>query len=67
MQDDLRRRALESGKTLSAKARSKQASRNSSRANSKANSRVQSRDATDDEDEYGNGDLSDETTHRYGH
>ncbi|KAG9770673.1 hypothetical protein ABEF95_009026 [Exophiala dermatitidis] len=64
MHDDLRRRALESGKTVSNKAKSKQSSRASSRANSAPNSRVasrvQSRDASDEED-GGNGNLSDDT------
>ncbi|KPI37265.1 uncharacterized protein AB675_1464 [Cyphellophora attinorum] len=63
MHDNLRRRALESGKTTSNKAKSKQSSRTSSRAasatNSRANSRLQSRDASDDEDAAGN--LSDDT------
>ena len=66
MHDDLRRRALESGKTMSGKAKSKQSSRASSRANSQQNSRpgsrVQSRDVSDDEE--GGGNLSDETSHR---
>ncbi|KIV96604.1 hypothetical protein PV10_00446 [Exophiala mesophila] len=65
MHEDLRRRALESGKTVSNKAKSKGSSRNSSKANSAPNSRaasrVQSRDVSDDED-TGNGNLSDETT-----
>ncbi|KAJ9623019.1 uncharacterized protein PV06_04765 [Exophiala oligosperma] len=65
MHEDLRRRALESGKTVSSKARSKQSSRGSSKANSATNSRavsrIQSRDVSDDED-YGNGNLSDDTT-----
>ena len=64
MHEDLRRRALESGKTSSNKAKSKQSSRASSRPNSKTNSRtasrVQSRDASDDED-VGAGNLSDDT------
>ncbi|KAL9110098.1 MAG: hypothetical protein Q9227_005291 [Pyrenula ochraceoflavens] len=61
---DLRRRALESGKTVSRKARSRQSSAPSSRANSrsnsKANSRVPSRNASDDDEESGN--MSDETS-----
>jgi len=65
MHEDLRRRALESGKTVSGKARSKQSSRESSKVNSATNSRaasrVASRDVSDDEDD-GNGNLSDETT-----
>ncbi|RMZ84185.1 hypothetical protein DV738_g608, partial [Chaetothyriales sp. CBS 135597] len=63
MHEDLRRRALESGKTTSKKARSKQSSRESSkptsRAGSHAASRVASRDGSDDEDGAGN--LSDDT------
>lgn len=63
MHDDLRRRALESGKTTSNRAKSKQSSRASSRANStpgsRVGSRVQSRDASDDEGDEGN--LSDDT------
>lgn len=64
---DLRRRALESGKTTSrkAQAKSQQSSRASSRANSRAASRVASRDVSDDEDER-NGNLSDDTNMRYG-
>ncbi|KIX06867.1 uncharacterized protein Z518_04843 [Rhinocladiella mackenziei CBS 650.93] len=65
MHEDLRRRALESGKTVSNRAKSKQSSRGSSRGNSAANSRVasrvQSRDVSDEED-AGNGNLSDDTT-----
>ncbi|EXJ84997.1 hypothetical protein A1O3_05672 [Capronia epimyces CBS 606.96] len=64
MHEDLRRRALESHKTVSNKAKSKHSSRGSSRANSAANSRpasqVQSRDVSDEED-AGNGNLSDDT------
>ncbi|MCJ1407169.1 hypothetical protein MMC19_001239 [Ptychographa xylographoides] len=60
---DLRRQALESGKTVSRKAKSKQSSTHSSRANSATNSRAgskaASRAASDDE---GDGDLSDETS-----
>jgi hypothetical protein len=60
---NLRRRALESGKTTSNKAKSKQSSRASSRpqsaANSRAASRLQSRDASDDEGHSGN--FSDHT------
>lgn len=63
MHDNLRRRALESGKTVSNKAKSKQSSKGSSRANStpnsRGNSRLHSRDASDDEDMGGN--LSDDT------
>ncbi|EXJ85759.1 hypothetical protein A1O1_06127 [Capronia coronata CBS 617.96] len=61
MHEDLRRRALESHKTVSNKAKSKQSSRASSLAASAANSRVASRDASDEED-AGNGNLSDDTT-----
>ncbi|KAL8801742.1 MAG: hypothetical protein Q9223_006901 [Gallowayella weberi] len=62
---DLRRQALESGKTTSRKARSKQASPASSRPNSAPSSRAASRTravsrAGSDEDETGN--LSDETS-----
>ncbi|KAL9620945.1 MAG: hypothetical protein Q9160_004598 [Pyrenula sp. 1 TL-2023] len=60
---DLRRQALESGKTVSKKARSKQSSQANSRPNSrpasKTNSRVNSRNASDDEFE---GNLSDDTS-----
>jgi hypothetical protein len=63
MHENLRRRALESGKTVSNKAKSKPSSKTSSRANSqpasRVNSRLQSRDASDDEDFGGN--LSDDT------
>ncbi|RMZ77336.1 hypothetical protein DV737_g4368, partial [Chaetothyriales sp. CBS 132003] len=59
MHEDLRRRALESGKTTSRKARSKQASRESSKPASRVASRVASRDVSDDEDGAGN--LSDDT------
>ncbi|KAI9827299.1 MAG: hypothetical protein M1826_006403 [Phylliscum demangeonii] len=63
---DLRRQALESRKTVSRKAQSKQSSRNSSqpasrsnsRANSRATSRATSRQGSDEEDER----LSDETS-----
>ncbi|KAJ9611457.1 hypothetical protein H2200_004641 [Cladophialophora chaetospira] len=68
MHDDLRRKALESGKTVSRKAQSKTSSRGSSPknsgANSRAASRVQSRDVSDDEDQD-KGNLSDDTTQRY--
>lgn len=63
---DLRRQALESGKTVSKKARSKQASGANSRTNSAANSRVGSKNgsrAASDDEEGGN--LSDETSFRY--
>ena len=63
---DLRRQALESGKTVSRKAQSKQSSRASSKANSVANSRAASRTvsrAGSDDEEAGN--LSDETSFRY--
>jgi hypothetical protein len=63
---DLRRQALESGKTVSKKAQSRQSSRASSRANSAPNSRVTSRNASrhgSDEEEGGN--LSDGTAWRY--
>jgi hypothetical protein len=66
MHEDLRRRALESGKTVSKKAQSKQSSRTvsagNSRQNSRPNSRTQSRNVSDDED--GGGNLSDETSFR---
>ncbi|KAH0542046.1 hypothetical protein FGG08_003511 [Glutinoglossum americanum] len=55
---DLRRRALESGKTVSRKAQSKQSSRASSRADSRVNSRNVSRHGSDEED----GNASDGTT-----
>lgn len=68
MHEDLRRRALESGKTVSNKAKSKPTSRGNSKPNSAANSRaasrIQSRDVSDDED-GGNGNLSDDTNQRY--
>ncbi|KAL8895985.1 MAG: hypothetical protein Q9192_003327 [Flavoplaca navasiana] len=62
---DLRRQALESGKTVSRKARSKQASPASSRPSSRPPSRAASRSravsrASSEEDEPGN--LSDETS-----
>lgn len=60
---DLRRQALESGKTVSRKAQSKQSSKASSRAASVANSRAASRNVSrsgSDEEEGGN--LSDETS-----
>ena len=61
---DLRRQALESGKTVSRKAKSKQSSTTSSKGNSAANSRpaskAVSRAGSDDE-----GELSDETSFRY--
>ena len=63
---DLRRQALESGKTVSRKAQSKQSSRASSRAASMTTSRVASRNVSrsgSDEEEGGN--LSDETSFRY--
>ena len=66
MHEDLRRRALESGKTVSKKARSRQVSRTNSAVNSlnnsRTNSRVQSRNVSDDED--GGGNLSDDTSFR---
>lgn len=71
MHDDLRRRALESKKTLSKKAKAKSeqsspaSSRVASRNNSRVTSRVQSRDVSDDEDGFGGGNLSDDTTQRY--
>ncbi|KAL1310730.1 hypothetical protein AAFC00_000984 [Neodothiora populina] len=56
MHEDLRRRALESGKTVSRKARTKApsiaGSKTNSPAGSRANSRVTSRNASDDESEY---------------
>ncbi|KAK2625128.1 hypothetical protein QTJ16_005497 [Diplocarpon rosae] len=54
---DLRRQALESGKTVSKKAQSRMSSRASSTANSRSNSRNVSRHGSDDED----GNLSDST------
>lgn len=65
---DLRRQALESGKTVSRKARSKQASPASSRPSSQPPSRAASRSravsrADSEEDEAGN--LSDETSFRF--
>ncbi|KAI9768815.1 MAG: hypothetical protein M1840_004629 [Geoglossum simile] len=54
---DLRRRALESGKTVSRKVQSKQSSRASSRANSRVNSRNVSRHGSDEEE----GNVSDGT------
>lgn len=65
---DLRRQVLESGKTVSRKARSKQSSPASSRPSSVAPSRTASRNASragSDEDE--GGELSDETSFRYGY
>ena len=63
MHDELLRRALESGKTTSKKAKSKETSPSTSRSVSKKNSRsasrIHSRDVSDNEDEGGN--LSDET------
>lgn len=66
---DLRRQALESHKTVSRKARSKQSTPSSSRLNSPASSsraasrsRGHSRQGSDDEE---NGELSDETSFRY--
>lgn len=67
MHEDLRRRALESGKTVSKKAQSRQSSRKTSATNSRQNSRptsrTQSRNVSDDED--GGGNLSDETSFRW--
>jgi hypothetical protein len=57
---DLRRQALESGKTVSRKAQSRISSRNSSAANSRNNSRNQSRHGSDDEE----GSMSDSTNWR---
>ncbi|KAG9243352.1 interferon-related developmental regulator-domain-containing protein [Calycina marina] len=54
---DLRRQALESGKTVSKKARSRVVSRTTSTTNSRTASRTQSRQGSDDED----GNLSDST------
>ncbi|KAH6674549.1 interferon-related developmental regulator-domain-containing protein [Halenospora varia] len=54
---DLRRQALESGKTVSKKAQSRMSSRASSAANSRVQSRNVSRHASDDED----ADMSDST------
>ena len=68
MHEDLRRKALESSKTVSRKAQSKTSSRGGSRdnsaSNSRAASRVQSRDVSDDE-EHDKGNLSDDTNQRY--
>lgn len=62
---DLRRQVLESGKTISRKAASREGSRRTSRTNSAQNSRHSSRNASrqasDDEDA---GYLSDETAMR---
>lgn len=58
---DLRRQALESGKTVSRKAQSKMSSRASSTANSRTNSNNPSRHGSDDEE----GNLSDGTNWRY--
>lgn len=64
---DLRRRALESSKTVSRRALSKQSSPATSRSNSRAPSRIASsavsRAGSDDEDT--GGELSDETSFRY--
>ena len=57
---DLRRQALESGKTVSKKAKSR-SSRTSSAANSRTTSQAGSRHGSDDEE----GDLSDSTNWRY--
>ncbi|EKD13796.1 uncharacterized protein L3040_005586 [Drepanopeziza brunnea f. sp. 'multigermtubi'] len=54
---DLRRQALESGKTVSKKAQSRMSSRASSVANSRSNSRNVSRQASDEEE----GNMSDST------
>ncbi|KAL9094463.1 MAG: hypothetical protein Q9165_003313 [Trypethelium subeluteriae] len=54
---DLRRQALESGKTVSRKARSRQSTTPSSKTSSRAASRVNSRNPSDDEE----GNLSDGT------
>lgn len=67
---DLRKKALiESGKTLSRKARSRESTPGNSRLNTPASSRapskvrgVSSRAVSDDEND---GELSDETSHRY--
>jgi hypothetical protein len=59
---DLRRQALESGKTVSKKARSKTTSLSTSRTNSRGNSRTPSRNVSDDE---GEGNLSDSTNWRF--
>ncbi|KAI9753492.1 MAG: hypothetical protein M4579_005124 [Chaenotheca gracillima] len=60
---DLRRQALESGKTVSRKARSRQtslpSSKTNSRSNSRTGSRAGSRQGSDDEE----GNLSDETSY----
>jgi hypothetical protein len=57
---DLRRQALESGKTVSKKAQTRMSSRTSSVVNSRTNSRTQSRHGSDDED----GNMSDSTNWR---
>ncbi|KAI9833637.1 MAG: hypothetical protein M1819_003590 [Sarea resinae] len=59
---DLRRKALESGKTVSKKAQSKQASRNSSRPNSTPSSRTHSRNASRHGSDEEDGNLSDGTS-----
>lgn len=65
MHEDLRRRALESRKTVSRKAQSKQSSGRTSTVHSpghsRPGSRPESRQASDDED----GNFSDETAFRY--
>ncbi|MCJ1273951.1 hypothetical protein MMC21_001744 [Puttea exsequens] len=66
---DLRRQALESGKTVSRKARSKQSTPASSRTNSPGRSRAVSRSGNVSRagsDEGGDGELSDETSFSVG-
>jgi hypothetical protein len=58
---DLRRQALESGKTVSKKAQSRMSSRTSSAANSRSNSANPSRHGSDDEE----GNMSDSTNWRF--
>ncbi|KAI9684474.1 MAG: hypothetical protein M1829_002284 [Trizodia sp. TS-e1964] len=58
---DLRRQALESGKTVSRKAQSRQSSRASSRANSAVNSRANSRNPSRQCSDEEEGNLSDGT------
>lgn len=60
---DLRRQALESGKTVSRKAQSRISSRTSSAANSPVQSRSQSRHGSDEDEAEGS--LSDSTNWRY--
>lgn len=66
MRDNLRRQALESGKTISKKAQSKASSRASSAANSRNVSANVSEDGSDDDAQHEDGDLSDSTNWRSG-